>query len=297
MVLKKIFQFGHHDLKKGVPLVLLAWVCFSTLYMLSKLLVDHTTTSTMLFFRNILPLLCVIPWVIIKWSKSLQVKNFKIILIRSLTGLLNLLFIILAVQRISIVNTTLLNNSAPFFIPIIIAIWLKKPINHLLWPAILVGFIGIALILEPDRHIFNMGALYGLASGICLALTTITMRLTTRSENLYTYLFYFFLIGLVVTTPFAIIDWRVDTFWTLLGLLSIGLLSGAGQILLFHGMKYGKAQELGPLSYSAVIFSGIYEWLIWGQIPKPMAYVGIILIAAAGIWIIRFSKPPVKKID
>ena len=50
MDFKKIFHIGHHDLKKGIPLILLAWVCFSTLYMMSKLLSDLTTTSTMLFF-------------------------------------------------------------------------------------------------------------------------------------------------------------------------------------------------------------------------------------------------------
>ncbi len=56
-------------------------------------------------------------------------------------------------------------------------------------------------------------------------------------------------------------------------------------------MKQGKAHQLAPFTYSMVIFSGIYEWLIWGKVPDLIAYIGIILIIASGIWIVIISPP------
>lgn len=290
--LMRFSPFHRQDLKKGILLVVLGWLCFSSVYMLSKLMDKQTTVPTMLFFRNIIGLLVVLPYIIKKWPKSIKTKNRKIILIRAFVSLLNLMFIFLAVKKISLVNTTLINNSAPFFVPFILWFWLKSPIEYKLWPAILIGFIGIALILDPDKKIFNVGAIYALLSGICLAIATITMRISSRYETIYAFMFQFFLVGLILSAPFAILDWKVDNALTLLGLLSMSLFSGAGQCFLFYGLKHGKAQQLAPFSYAAVIFSGMYEWIIWGVSPKPLAYLGIILIILAGIWIVHYSKPP-----
>lgn len=292
----KLSQLFHrHDLKKGIYLVLTAWFLFSTMYMLSKLIGERTTVPTMLFFRNVMGITLVIPYLVKKRLKAFEIKNWRIVWIRSLLGLINLFLIFLAVKKISLVNTTLLNNSAPFFVPLVLWFWLKAPINHKMWPAILAGFIGIALIIQPDRQIFNLGAAYALLSGIFLSVNLVLMRLTSKSENLYSFLLYFFLIGGVITLPFALSDWKIDGFSTLIALLSIGLLSCLGQVFLYYGMKWGKAQQLAPFTYSTVIFSGIYEWLIWGRVPEPIAYVGMVLIIASGIWIVLTSPPPPKE--
>ncbi|MDN3506581.1 MAG: DMT family transporter [Simkaniaceae bacterium] len=281
--------FHRKDLRKGITLVLIAWLLFSTMYMLSKLIGGQTTVPTMLFFRNVMGLVIVLPYIVKKRLKAFEIKNWRIVLTRSLLGLINLVLIFLAVKRISLVNTTLLNNSAPFFVPFVLWFWLKVPINHKMWPAILAGFIGIALILKPDQKIFNLGAAYALLSGIFLAVNLVMMRLTSKSENLYSFLLYFFLIGGIITLPFALSDWKIEGFSTLIALLSIGFCSCLGQVFLYYGMKWGKAHQLAPLTYSTVIFSGIYEWLLWGRIPDPIAYVGMALIIAAGIWIVLIS--------
>lgn len=293
--MKKVFElFQHHDLKKGIPLVVLAWLSFSSMYAVGKLVQDQTSVSTMLFFRNILGFVAVLPWIVKNWPKSIEVKNLKVIIVRSIMGLLNLLFIFLAIQKISIVNATLLNNTAPLIVPFVVWIWMKIPLEFKLWPAILVGFIGVALILQPNKAIFNLGALYALLSGVCLAISLVTMRQSSRHESFYTFMLYFFGIGLILTTPAALVDWKIENGLTLIGLLAIGLFSALGQMGLYYGLKFGNARQLSPITYSAVVFSGIYEWLLWDIVPAPIFYVGMALIVAAGIWIVLVSRPPKK---
>lgn len=260
--------------------------------MISKLIESKTTVPTMLFFRNVMGLLILLPMIIKGWPKIFIIKNKKTVLLRSIMGLSNLCFIFLAVREISLVNTTLLNNSAPFFVPFIVWIWFRTPIDHKIWPAIIVGFFGIALILQPDKRIFNLGSMYALISGIALALTIVTARITTRSEKLPNFLVAFFTIGAIISLPFALWDWRIDDWITLVALLSLGLLSFLGQILLMRGLRFGKANQLAPFTYSTVVFSGIYEWLLWGHVPGLIAYIGMGLIIAAGIWIVIVAPPP-----
>ncbi len=282
--------FHHHNLKKGIILCLFAWLCFSSLYTAGKLLGDHTNLSTILFFRNILGFVVALPWIAKHWPKGLEVKNVKALLLRSIMGLLNLYFIFLSIQKISLVDATLLNNTAPLIVPFVVLLWLKIPLDIKVWPAIILGFVGVALILQPTKLQANLGILYGLLSGICLAISLVTTRVSTRHESFYTFTFYFFGIGLLLTAPFAIANWKVDNLWTLAGLVSIGLFSVLGQIGLFYGLKLGKARQLAPIAYSAVVFSGLYEWLFWGVVPDTMFYIGMALIVAAGLWIVFESR-------
>lgn len=212
--------------------------------------------------------------------------------LRALMGVLNVALVFLAIQRISLVNATLLNNTAPFFVPFILWFWMRTPINHKLWPAIIAGFIGLALILQPDKHILNLGAIYGIASGVCLAMTLVTMRLMAKTERPIAFIFYLFLIAAVLSAPFGIWDWKIASFETFLFLICISLLSLLGQWFLFLGLKHGKAHELAPFAYAMVIFSGIYEWLIWGIHLGWIFYVGMVLIIGSGVWIVYLSRPP-----
>ena len=281
----------HHDLKKGIIYVVIGWFCLSTMYMLSKLLADQTSVPMMLFFRSFLGVLFLAPWIIKELPQSLKVVNLKTVIIRSVLALFNLCFIFLAVQKISLINATLLSNSAPFFVPFIVWFWLRIPIDHKHWPAIIVGFIGIALILHPDRRLFNIGAFYGILSGITLAFILVLMRLTSKSESLYSFMLYFSGIGGLISLPFAIYYWQIDNWCTLLGLIGMGVFATLGQVFLYYALKHAKARQLAPFMYSSVIFSGIYEWLIWGHTPRPVAYLGMLLIIGAGAWIVYVSRP------
>lgn len=281
----KLFHFHKANLKKGIAFVVFAWFCFSCGFAIAKLLGDQTTVPTLLFVRCLVGTLALTPWMIAKWPKSLYIQQKGAVFIRCLVGFAAFGFIFLAIERISLVNATLLNNSAPFFVPFFVWIYFKKVMDWKLWPAILVGFIGIALILRPTDKIFNWGATFALFSGMCLAISSIVLRKSSHKENPTAYLFYYYFFGVVAAIPFLFFSWKIENFTTLLGLIAIGLFSVLGQYFLFHGFKHGKAHQLAPLSYATVLFAGIFEWIFWAEIPPPIAYVGAILIIASGVWI------------
>lgn len=282
----------HHDLKKGIFFILLTWLCYSTIYMFSKLIGPQTTVATMVFLPNLFGLIIILPWALKSFPKNFKMKNPWLMFLRALVGVSNVFFIFLAVKSIPLVDATLLNNTAPFFVPFILWLWLRTPINHKMWPAIIVGFIGLALILHPSRHIFNFGSIFGLISGISLSMIIITMRLMAKTEQTIPLIFYFFLIASLLSLPFAIADWKILNWTIFFILLCMGILSIMGQWLLFQGLKYGKAHELAPFTYSSVIFSGIYQWLIWDIQLRWIFFIGMILIVSSGVWIVYLSRPP-----
>ncbi len=150
----------------------------------------------------------------------------------------------------------------------------------------------MALILQPSNKLFDAGAAYAILAAIGLAFSIVLTRMTTKSENPYTVIFYFFGIGAIATLPFALLDWEISNWTTLVALLSIGACSCLGQLLLYYGLKEGKSHQLAPFIYVSVIFSGLYEWLIWGDVPSVIAYIGMALIIGSGIWIFFVTRQP-----
>lgn len=280
-----------HHLKRGIFLMLISWFFFASIYLFARLLFSTTNVVMMVFFRNFIALVAIFPWMLLHRKTSFQTTHPKIVLIRALTGLLSLVFVFLAISRISLIDAALLVNTAPLFVPFVVWTWLKKPINHKLWPAIFLGFLGVILILNPGKEILNIGFLFGLIAGLCSAISMLSVRLSAQSEKGHTVLFYFFLIGTILSLPFIFFQWQIPDLKTLGMLSCLGLFAVLGQWFLFAALKWAKISQLAPFSYSAVIYSGIFDWLIFDQAPGVLTMIGTVLIIASGISIIFLNKP------
>lgn len=236
--------------------------------------------------------LLVLPWMLKDYKTSFKTSNGWLIFIRALSSLLNTGLIYISVQMIPLVDATLLTNSAPIFVPFIAWIWVRTPLSHKLWIPIFIGFLGIVLILKPGKAIFNLGAFYALASGVFTGISLLAVRLTANKEKLHTALFYMFLIGWVLTIPFALWDWRIDSLNTFFFLIAIGVLVTLGQWALFKAMQYGRASHLAPFGYVSVVYAGIMDWLLYGHLPDLFTLFGIALVTVGGIALIVVTKPP-----
>ncbi len=282
--------------KKGIVFVLIAWVFFTTAIALSRMASEQSSVPIVLLFQNFIGLLAILPWMIKKGSKSLYISKTGVIILRSLAGYLSYAFIFLAVQRISLINTVLLSNSAPLFIPLIIWLWKGLKISKGLWMGILIGFLGIAFILRPTEEIINVGALFAIGAAICLSISAIAKRRLVKTERIYTILFYYFLISTLLSIPFSIETWKPLGKETLLLLCSIGILFTCGQIFFLNALKYEKPSFLSSFNYSAVIYGALLQWLIWGSFPDWCTIMGIVIVCTGGILTITLGKevPPGK---
>jgi drug/metabolite transporter (DMT)-like permease len=59
---------------------------------------------------------------------------------------------------------------------------------------------------------------------------------------------------------------------------------------LVTGYKYAQASQIGIYQYSSVVFVGLIDWLLWNTIPTRGELMGALLVAFAGIIVIRSGK-------
>lgn len=277
----------------GISISLLAYVFFVTASSLVWSFRSQFPTIQILFILNSICLLSILPIALRHGHARLKTEHLGVHLIRDIAGVLSYYLYFVAIRYLNLTDATTLNYTAPFFVPIIWWIWMREKIDLHVWWSIIVGFIGVAVILNPSKQIFQEGFAFGLSAGLASAVAFAALRiLNLKKEPMSRTLFYYFLIGTFISLPFAAIYWVHPTAIQWIKMGGIGIATVIAQMLLTISYRYGTASYLSPLGYTTVIYAGISSWLIFGIPPSGRSILGIFLIVIGGVLTFILKKKP-----
>jgi drug/metabolite transporter (DMT)-like permease len=267
----------------GIFISLFAYVFFVTGSSLVASFNGYFPVVQILFIQNIVSLVFLIPFFFVKKFPGFRTNHLSTHLIRDCAGVFSYYLFFVAIQFLNLVDATVLNYTAPFFVPFFWWIWMKEKVGRNVWWSIVIGFIGVAIILNPSREIFQIGFVLGIFAGILSGLALCAVRaLSLFKEPARRILFYYFSVGSVLSFPFALIFWVEPTAIQWCKMILIGVSIAAGQIFLTIAYRYGTASYLSPLGYSTVIYAGIVSYFL---LDKPLGFrtiIGAILIILGG---------------
>lgn len=229
--------------------------------------------------------------------RNVRSEKFSLEILRGASGVLSFFCFAAAMSEIPMVDASLLQNTAPIFIPIVGLIWLKDVVEKRIWLGILIGFIGIILIIKPDGNVFKFGDLIGLASGISLAIGYVAMRIITRSDGFKTILFYFSLTAFILSLPLGIIYWSNPPLEGWLYSLASGILLVAYLNMQQYSYKHTEASKLSPFNYFVVIYIGLLDWWLFGNVPDMLTITGIVIVSIGGILAILHHEKDKKELN
>ena len=244
--------------------------------------------AEVVFFRSALGLVALIPWLLRRGLGDLGTAVPALHLLRGVAGVGAMYAFFYALGHLELATAVLLNYSAPLFIPFIAALWLRETVPSILRWAIPVGFMGIVLILKPGWGLLEPAAVIGLAAGMLAAVSFVSIRRLHASEPTTRIVFYFGAIATLVTTLPLPWIWVTPAphLWGLLA--AMGASATAGQMLLTHAYSMAPAAQVGPFTYSVVVFSTLIGWVVWSEVPGPLFVVGATLVVIAGVLAIHY---------
>lgn len=229
--------------------------------------------------------------------RDLKTSKIKYHIIRATMGVFAFAASAVAMTKIPLVNAVLMNNSAPLFIPIITLLWLHEKIDERIWFGIITGFIGIIFILKPNSHnLIKTGDLFGLSSGIFLAIAYVALKILTKTESITSVAFYYSLTGVILSIPFATLNWSTPPLLIWVYGIASGICLIGYMFLLQNAYKFMEAIKLSPFNYLVIVFTGIFDWLIFDQIPDIYSVIGIILVSTGGLIAIMLHEKNNKKL-
>jgi drug/metabolite transporter (DMT)-like permease len=155
------------------------------------------------------------------------------------------------------------------------------------WLGVLAGFAGILVIVRPGAGAFAWAALLPLACAVCFALFQLTTRLVGRSDHPAATLAWTILVGLLVTSPLLLIDWRPvePGAWALM--IVSGLCFGVAQCCLAYAYRHAPAALLAPFTYTQIAPAVLLGFIVFGAVPDIWAVAGTAVVIGAGLYVLH----------
>jgi len=274
--------------QKGIIYILLSALFFSIMAASVKSVPD-LPLSEKIFFRNFVGLVAVF-FTVVRMKIPLKVHNPRLMLMRALLGLTGVGLYYAALELLPLADAVILNKLSPFFVMIFASFFLKEKIGKYQKLALVIGVLGALLVIKPTFDVSILPALLALLSAAFAGAAYTVIRKLTEYDQPTVIVFYFCLISSVVLVPFMVIEGFVfPNFKELLGLLSIGISALLAQLFMTNAYKYAPASELSVYTYVNIVFSALWGFLLWTEIPDFISIIGGLLIISAA-FVNYFSK-------
>jgi len=197
----------------------------------------------------------------------------------------------------------------PFLITIFAHFFLKEEIGIRRWSAVVVGFIGVYITLNPDFNNFNYLSLLPILCAFCYSLSMIIIKKTSDKDSVYTQTFTFYFGAIIFSTIFYFLigdgqyntsdhpasqfifrEWFVDLKSSILFMVATGLTATVAFLLLFTAYSIASPAVVSPFEYSILLWSPLIGWIYFNEIPSLNTVIGIIIIVSSGIYIFMREK-------
>lgn len=268
----------------GTIYIILAFLANTTQSVFGKY-VDKSLSVEMFSFGTFLvAFILVLPIILFRKGRDIPTGQGRYHLLRAVTGITGFLLFIAAAQLTTLVDTNVLVNTTPIFIPILALLFLHQHIPRAVWIAIIIGFVGVVVIVRPDASIFsNPGNLVALGAGLVTAIEFLAVNHLDQTESPLTQLFYFLLFGVVVLGLISVGKFNSAPEWAYWMMLGTGLCLMAFQFLLIKAYQFAKPHEIGAFQYISVVFAAIYGVVLFKETIQLETIIGAILVCVGGV--------------
>jgi len=270
--------------------MLVAGLMFATMGVFVKLGAEHFGPAELALYRSIFSFVSVLALIAVRGG-TLRTPRLGAHILRGVLGTTSLIAYFYAIAGLPLATAQTLNYTSPIFLAIATTVVLREAMSISLLTSILLGFAGVAILLQPS---FQGGreaaAMLGLASGVLSAWAYLGVRTLGRlGEPDWRVLFYFGLIASIIcaawqlsTSTFHAITW--GNAWMLAGVAIFGTLA---QLAMTRAYRTGNTLVVGALSYSTILFATGFTLVLWNERLRPLEWLGMGIIVASGIIAVR----------
>ena len=234
-------------------------------------------------------LICLAVFVPARGTRILKSRDPKAQTVRGLTVACATMLFFSTLGYLPLAEATAINFLAPLLTLSIAPYLLKEKPSRVRWTAACVAFIGVLIVVRPGGGLHPVGTLLGLATACTMCVQHISTRKIAGDDPL-TSLIWTGALGTLLTTPLLLL--QADSITAVLSSLSVAhwaLLASAGftgmlgHLLQIVAYRNAPASTLAPFIYLQILSAAGLGWLVWGQFPDRMTWIGIAVICSSGV--------------
>ena len=201
-------------------------------------------------------------------------------------------------------TATALFFASPFLITVFAIFILKEQVGPRRWLAVIVGFIGVYVILNPNFSNFDYLSLTPVFTAFCYALSMIIIKKTSDKDDVYSQMFHFYILAIVISiifyfymgdgrfnnidhpaSQFIFRKWFDNLEFTLPYMIFVGVIGASAFLCIFTAYRIASPAVVSSFEYSILIWASLNGWLFFDEIPNQRTIVGMIFIVCGSIYI------------
>jgi drug/metabolite transporter (DMT)-like permease len=274
------------DNLKGIAYLMLASIVLSLMALIIKLLGQHLHIAQILLLRQVGMAILVAPAILGDFPASLRSERPGLQWLRVFCALLAMLCGFTAVIHMPLADATAIFFAKSFFVTMFAVFFLAEHVGIYRWGAVLVGFLGVLIMLQPGTDNFSNYGIASLVGAAGAAGVMILLRLMSRHDGAVTIMAYGSLgVGVVMLVP-GIYFWQAPTATEWLLLAALGVVSYFGQKCNIFAYKHGEASLLASLDYVRLLWATLFGFLVFDQFPGLPTWIGAAIVVAAAVFMI-----------
>ena len=191
-----------------------------------------------------------------------------------------------ALMFMPLANITAILQALPLTVTIAAAFFLAEPFGWRRLAAIVIGFIGVLLIVQPGTSGFNSYALLALLCVLLVTWRDLIVRTMSKSvSNLYmAFITASVICAMGLVGMFATTGWEPIATREILLLACAAFFLFIGYLGVVSGMRIGEVGFVTPYRYTGMIWALLVGYWVWGEVPNFLASIGIACVVAAGFF-------------
>jgi len=270
----------------GIALIMVTCFLFATLDSLSKNLMLTMAAIQVLWGRYVVQTAAMTSYLAASsGTRFLQTRHPFLQIARGLAQAASNGLVYVSLAHIPVGDVTAILYGSPIIVTVLSVIFLKERIGVYRIAAVMAGFLGVYLIIQPGSgetsfyHLLMLGAAFSNATYML-----ITRRLAGPEEAAATQ-FNTTAVGLLIFTSIILFDGALPSVEAMPLLLVVGLMGAAGHFCMVKALSHVSASTLSPYLYAQVMFAALYSVFWFGDALRPNMIVGTTLLVASGIYI------------
>ncbi len=207
-------------------------------------------------------------------------------LVRSLMLFLSNLCFFFALTFIPVAKAASISMTSPLIVALLAWPMLGERTTPARVAALVVGFVGVLIVIRPGTAVFHWASLLVVANSTFYAVYQILTRRISTQDSAATSAIYSSLVGafgMLLVMPFV---WKTPVTGLDLALFcSMGVLGATGHYCVARALAYAPANIVTPFQYFQLFGSVAVGWVVFGDLPDALTWLGAAVIMCAGLYI------------
>ncbi len=287
-----------NDTNRAVLFQFITVFLLVTMNFAAKYVSDQHHSVEVLFFRNIFSFISIFIYILVtKKYHFFKTEKPLLHVKRSISGNVGVFCVFTAFSMLPMADMTALLSATPLTATVFAFLLLGEKTRPLSWIFILMGMVGVFFIAQPSGDVSIEGIGMALISICTISWVVVQLREMGRTENTITTVFYFYLVGTIVTIPFMFFMGKVPTWEASFFLLLCAVCALVSQLLKTEAIKFIPVSIATAITHVSLIWAAVYGYLFWDDIPETHVIIGAMIIIVSSFCLVKYKEQKKAAID